>query len=100
MNIKIQSDRPLPETSIPQKRVQWDNLKSKFPFDEMEIGQSFAIDCYDYGVSQIVLQNYISGAASSYRKDNPDKAFTTRQLGISFVGCWRINPEEAKGRGQ
>jgi hypothetical protein len=100
MAIKINSGYPLPETSVPQKRVQWDNLKSRFPFDEMEVGDSFIIWAGKYNVSQIVLQNYISGAASAYRKDNPDKAFTTRQLGVSYVGCWRINPEEARGRGQ
>lgn len=73
---------------------QW--KRPDFPFAKMEVGDSF--DCYPHqcgGAPLIVVQNIVSGAAATFRKNSEDKrTFTTRQVRNQsygeFVRCWRV----------
>lgn len=98
----IDANVPLPENRVAGQRVQWDGLKDKLPFKALRVGDSFAINPAFFETDTLRLQNYISGAACSYRKTQPPGTwdFTTRQMPDGRVRCWRINPEDHKGRGQ
>lgn len=71
---------------------QW--VRPNFPFAKMEIGDSF--DCYPHqcsGAPLIVVQNIVSGAAATHRKNctGEKPVFTTRQIRGEFVRCWRVS---------
>ena len=92
---------PIPEGRVHRKRIEWDGLREKLPFQSMALGDSFAVWAEDYGCSMIVLQNYISGAAAMMEKEYCSLvAFTTRQMPDGSVRCWRIEPKDQKGRGE
>lgn len=58
--------------------------KGKYPFGEMEVGDSF-----DIGV---VPAGNVRSAASIFAKRNSDYAFTVRRNGKGYR-CWRIEPK-------
>tara|TARA_R110000822_G_scaffold34070_6_gene96971 strand:- start:3005 stop:3316 length:312 start_codon:yes stop_codon:yes gene_type:complete len=85
--IVVEQGIPIPKDGQGRKRNDW--AKPKFPFDEMEVGDSFAVRPQEEQ-PLIVLQNTCSGAAHLYgKKQVPEKKFTTRQRG-THVRIWRI----------
>lgn len=93
--INLEQSVAIPENREKSQTANWDNLRSKLPFAKMEVGDSFELSPADFGVEQIVLQNYLSGAACQYRKERPigTWAFTTRQMPNGNVRVWRVNPK-------
>lgn len=67
---KIRSDISIP------------NCKSKYPFKDMEVGQSFLCPMKD--------QKKIATAASKFSKAHPEYTFTIRKLNDETFACWRI----------
>lgn len=99
----IEDGIEIPTSRVTRRRIEWNNLKEKFQFERLAIGQSFAVSpSFIEGADQLRLQNYITGAACSYREQfEPGAwAFTTRQMPDGTVRCWRIDPEDAKTRGE
>lgn len=88
----IEQGIPVGRDSSVAQRKKWD--KPNFPFSKMEVGDSFIVRPEDCGGPPlIVLQNLVSGAASSYCKKNfmPGvRKYTTRQIGGVYVRVWRI----------
>lgn len=72
-NFKIEKDVPYP---IPQRR-------RKYPFQEMEIGDSFQVAFSDISASSLRY------TASQYGLRN-NKKFSVRKLNKNFCRCWRI----------
>lgn len=56
----------------------------KFPFNEMEVGDSF------YVLESDFAKTYIRGQAAIQNKANPDKKFTCR-MDVLGMRVWRIN---------
>lgn len=101
--IPIERGIPIPANRVTHQRIIWDEIRAMLDFDRMQIGDSFAVKPeWAPGADTLRLQNFISGAASSYRKTRVPGtwAFTTRQMPDGSVRCWRIDPSDAKGRGQ
>lgn len=102
-SIPIESGIPIPANRVAGQRIKWDEIRAMLDFDRMQIGDSFAVRPeWAPGADMLRLQNFVSGAACSYRKTRvPGSwAFTTRQMADGSVRCWRIDPSEAKGRGE
>jgi hypothetical protein len=89
MTVVIENFVPVPSNREKLQRTNWDNLREKLPFNWMAVGSSFAIHPRDFATDQLRLQNYLSGAACSYRKDNDGWDFTTRQMPDGTVRVWR-----------
>jgi hypothetical protein len=70
MTIKIEKDIPVPSHG-----------NSKWPFKDMEIGDSFAVNESE--------RSPLAGAAYDYGKRNNMK-FLTRKVPGAQVRCWRI----------
>jgi len=75
--IKIDKNIPIPSREI------------KYPFQDMEVGDSFAIDCEDIKKVRIMQASLIANInRSKYLKE---KKFTTRTDGTKMeVRIWRI----------
>ena len=85
--IVIEQGVPIPEGGQRRQRVKW--AKPKLPFDQMSVGDSFAVRPQK-DQPLIVLQNLCSGAGHLYgKKQVPEQKFTTRQRG-THVRVWRI----------
>ncbi len=101
--IVIERGVPIPANRVSHQRIEWDRIKAQIDFDRMQIGDSFAVRPeWAPGADLLRLQNFISGAASSYRKERVPGSwvFTTRQMADGSVRCWRIDPSDARGRGE
>lgn len=77
MSIKIEKGIDIPEKKVGKKR--------KYPFDKMEVGDSFLYDKEKY--SRKVL-NKLNTCARVYGKSR-DVKFSFRKQG-DFLRCWRI----------
>lgn len=82
---RIESDIPLTANREHRARATWN--PGAFPFDRMQVGDSFAVRP-PAGVEAIYVQNRVSGAASKMHRETT-KRFTTRQRG-GVVRCWRV----------
>ena len=101
--IPIDKGIPIPSNRVINQRINWAWIKPLLQFERMQIGESIRIEPnWIEGADALRLQNYLSGAACSYRAEQPagSWAFTTRQMPDGSVRLWRIDPHEAKGRGQ
>jgi hypothetical protein len=101
--VPVERGIPIPSNRVAGQRVNWDVLRAALRFERLAIGESIAIRPEQAPmVDQIRLQNFLSGAACSYRKTQPAGtwAFTTRQMPDGSVRLWRIDPADAKGRGE
>lgn len=86
----IERGVPISRDESPRQRAKWH--RPEFPFDRMEVGDSFTVRPeHCGGAPLIVVQNLASGAASTYCKGFVPGArkFTTRQIGGRFVRVWR-----------
>ena len=72
MTFVIEKNVPLPE-----KNIRW-----KYPFDQMEVGDSFA-------VPEGINRTRVSVAAMRYGREHKMK-FTVRQMPDRSLRCWRI----------
>lgn len=62
----------------------------KYPFNEMEIGDSFLIKATDSKMKSIrKIRNRISSACNIFTKNNPKIKFVTRRENDG-IRCWRI----------
>ena len=84
--ISIDRNVPLP----PQQEFQQKTAK-KYPFDLMEIGDSFPVKLTDYepGLTSRKLMQRISPAASRHAK-NHSRKYTLRIMENGDVRVWRI----------
>lgn len=86
---KIERNIPLESDRAGKRNQKWP--RPDFPFDLMETGDSFVVrpdQCG--GAPLIVVQNIVSGAAATYRRNAPgDRRFATRQCKGEFIRCWR-----------
>lgn len=101
--IPVERGIPIPAGRVSSQRTNWEAVRAMLKFDRLAIGDSIAITPERVPeVEQIRLQNFLSGAACSYRKSQPagSWAFTTRQMRDGSVRLWRIDPADAKGRGE
>jgi hypothetical protein len=73
MNIVIEKNVPLPSRG---------KGMSDYPLDQMEIGDSFAVE----KSKRNTLQNQIK----RFYKENPDKLFTSRLMENTVVRVWRV----------
>jgi hypothetical protein len=102
-DLPVERGVPIPTNRVSTQRVNWDALRGMLRLERLAIGDSIAIKPESAPlVDQIRIQNFLSGAACSYRKAQPPGswAFTTRQMPDGSVRLWRIPPAEAKGRGE
>lgn len=63
------------EKGIPLKKM------AKYPFAEMEVGDSFSIS--------IESRTKISSAVTNYKLMNPEKDFATRRVNENTLRVWR-----------
>lgn len=81
---------PIPTSREKIVRLAW--ARPVLRFGDMDVGDCFDVwpqDCG--GVDIIRVQNYVSGAAASFRaNDATGRSFTTRQIQGQFVRCWRV----------
>jgi hypothetical protein len=89
MQIEIETGVPLPSSREGRQRTAWENLRDRLPFKTLGVGESFAVNPAWFETDQLRLQNYLSGADCSYRKDNDNWNFTTRQMDDGTVRVWR-----------
>ena len=75
MEIKIEKGVPVPPKSRNGGR------KLKYPFDQMEVGDSFAANA---------PQNTVLSSARAYARRNPGMTFTTREIDKKSCRVWRI----------
>ncbi len=82
------------EKDIPIIKSRW--RESKYPFPEMEIGDSFFVPLN--GKEARKVQPSIVSCGNRYR----DKRFTTRIIieeGVKIgIRCWRVEKKNKKGR--
>jgi len=71
--VKIEKGIP-----VPSRRPK----SGKYPFSEMEVGDSFVIHPDNGGL--------ICGAARIHKLNHPGMNFTTRKLSDTESRCWRI----------
>lgn len=83
--IRIESGIPLTSDRSVRQRISWN--PGEFPFDKLDVGQSFSVRP-PAGIDLIYVQNKITGAASKLHRETL-KRFTTRQQS-DCVRCWRI----------
>lgn len=74
MDIVIRSDVPLPKRAAVGRR-----RGSKYPFGELDVGQSFFMD---------VKPAAMRSALAIYKKKNPDRKFAVRADGTG-ASVWR-----------
>ncbi|HAR45619.1 MAG TPA: hypothetical protein DCS05_05440 [Nitrospiraceae bacterium] len=79
MTYKIEKEVPIP---APYRKAQG----SKYPFAQMAVGDSFAVDVED-GEGPAAVLNRMRGAANRFGKDN-GMTLTARVMG-STVRIWR-----------
>ena len=77
MKIKIETEVPVPTKTT---------RKSKYPFREMEVGNSFFVNEKE---SVARLQQKLSAAASMFCKKNPAYKFKTQAFDTG-VRLWRV----------
>jgi len=85
MENKYPIERGIP---IPRKRGE----KSKYPFFEMEVGDSFVVPVNEGEVAPKVangIRNCYHNICR-YNKDFKDRKFTIRIIGHTSVRCWRV----------
>ncbi len=87
--IQIEKNIALPGSRVDRKQAEWNDLRHSLPFEAMLVGDSFALSPADFDTDQLRLQNYLSGSACSYRKDQEHWDFTTRQMPDGTVRVWR-----------
>lgn len=95
----------IPDGRVRHKRIEWAAIRKILDSSlaQMQIGDSIAIRGEWIPSADLMrIQNYVSGAACTYRADQSPGtwAFTTRQMPDHSVRLWRIDPAEAKGRGE
>ena len=78
MKFKIDKDVPLPAGNY---------RAARFPFDELELHDSFFVPTAEMSGVKIPLQS-IRGSARSFCKSSPDKDFTVRRVKDGFR-VWR-----------
>lgn len=101
--LPVNKDIPIPVGRVKAKHVDWDRVKKALNFDRLSVGDCYIVPLnFALGASPIQLQNYVSGAACKYRKEQPfgSWAFTTRQMANGSCCVWRIDPCEARKRGE
>lgn len=78
------------EKNVPVPRMSGPRSAPVFPFDKMEIGDSFKIPIKSWEKPRIV-QNRLSAAAARWRAlpGNADFLIKTRKDG-NAVRCWRV----------
>lgn len=85
-----QPDRPQIEKHIP---IPPKNSLNHYPFDDMEIGDSFFVPCL-HGESESTCRKRLQGAFQRWRKSrNSTLGHTTRQViqdGVSGIRLWII----------
>lgn len=54
----------------------------KYPFDQMEVGDSFAFNYEE--------EKRVSANAYNFKKNNPGRKFTVRKLSDAQGRCWRV----------
>ncbi len=85
MDFVIEKGVYIPEKISPfSQRVP---VESKYPFAQMEVGDSFAVP----GPDKKMIGN-LGGARAAYQKKNPGVKFTTRSLKAEgILRIWRIS---------
>lgn len=81
---------PIPKGREAPSRAEFE--RPALPFDRMEVDECFDVWPHDLGGLDLIrVQNYVSGAASTFRSKDPrGRSFTTRQIQGQFVRCWRV----------
>ena len=82
--LKIEKNIPIPSREYGRNG----SPKTKYPFREMEIGDSFYVSAIGKGETQAISRNILN-SASSYNKKHKRKKFTTRIV-AGGIRCWRI----------
>lgn len=102
---RIDRDIPIPMGRVKVQRIKWDAVKElmRATLSRLQVNDSIGIHPdLAPNADLIRIQNYVSGAACSYRAEQPKGswAFTTRQMPDGTVRLWRIDPADQKGRGE
>lgn len=86
----LEVERGIPVTSMPT------DTQSKYPFHDMEIGDSFAVCVPDPSRGNEVAKKVRTAAGQHAIRHG--KAFTVRRVpdldGMYTIRCWRIEPEQ------
>jgi hypothetical protein len=71
------------ETDVPLPANRGRSTVHRFPFGEMQVGQSFALPTDK-------LRNAAARSANAFSKHNPGYKFVTRAVGDGSFRLWRI----------
>lgn len=81
------------DTNVPMPTSSGAGAPSKYPFADMEVGESFFIEGGGIGSSSKVLRNRLTGACARAAKAMPGKKFSLRMRnedGTEGVRVWRV----------
>jgi len=85
--VRIVVHRPEVEHGIPMPRKRMKMRDFEYPYDDMEVGDSFAVHESEAKISAITSR------VSTYNRANPDTRFVCRTLrddeGEKYIRVWR-----------